>query len=191
MKILNYLRKKRLSFYSKFLSIRFKSCGKNVRFEEMGLIVGSKYITIGSNTSFQRLTYLTAWDRYGRQKFTPEISIGNNCDFGAFNHITCVDKIFIGNGVLTGKWVTITDNGHGGTSYQDMQIRPQERTLVSKGDINIGDNVWIGDKATILSGVHIGKGSIIGANTVVTHDVPPYSVVVGNPAIIIKQNKNE
>ena len=53
----------------------------------------------------------------------------------------------------------------------------------------IGENVWIGDKATILPGVSIGDGAVIGANAVVTKDVPPYSVVVGNPAKIINKVK--
>ena len=53
--------------------------------------------------------------------------------------------------------------------------------------MNIGDNVWIGDKVTILPGVHIGDGAVIGANAVVVKDVRPYTVVGGNPAKIIKE----
>ena len=51
----------------------------------------------------------------------------------------------------------------------------------------IGDNVWIGDKATILAGVTIGEGAVIGANAVITKDVPAYCIAVGNPARIIKK----
>lgn len=54
-------------------------------------------------------------------------------------------------------------------------------------DIVIGDNVWIGDKASILSGVTIGEGSVIACNAVVTHDIPPNSVVAGVPARVIKK----
>lgn len=69
---------------------------------------------------------------------------------------------------------------------------PILRPLTSKGKVTIGRNVWIGDKATILPGITIGDGAIIGANAVVTHDVPPLSVAVGNPARIIeKTKKNE
>jgi acetyltransferase-like isoleucine patch superfamily enzyme len=53
--------------------------------------------------------------------------------------------------------------------------------------VTIEDNVWIGDKATILPNVHIGKGAIIAANAVVTHDVPAYAVAAGNPARIIQK----
>lgn len=64
---------------------------------------------------------------------------------------------------------------------------PISRKLHSKGPIAIGDNVWIGDKATILSGVTIGDGAVVAANAVVTRDVPAYSVVAGNPARVVKQ----
>ena len=86
-----------------------------------------------------------------------------------------------------GRWVTILDNSHGETGYKSLIITPHERQLYSKGKIIIEDNVWIGDKVTILSGVKIGIGSIIGANSVVTKDIPPYSIAAGVPSKIIKR----
>ena len=154
--------------YSYIYRKYFRYCGKGVRFEKVSLLVGGQDIVIGDNTTFQKGLYMTAWHYYGTQKFTPNIQIGDNCNFGAFNHITCTNRIVIGNNVLTGKWVTISDNNHGNTSYTDMKMNPQDRKITSKGEIHIGDRVFIGDKATILSGVDIGEGSIIGANTVVT-----------------------
>lgn len=67
-------------------------------------------------------------------------------------------------------------------------MHPNVRPLYSKGPIVIGNNVWIGEKVAVLGGVKIGDGAIIGANAVVTHDVPPYSIAVGCPAKIIKRN---
>lgn len=87
---------------------------------------------------------------------------------------------------MTGKWVTITDNSHGDTDYNSLSIPPIKRPVTSKGPVFIGNNVWIGDKATILPGVTIGDGAVIAANAVVTKDVPPYSVVGGNPVRILK-----
>ena len=118
----------------------------------------------------------------------PNLSIGNNCSFGAYNHITCANRVTIGDSLLTGKWVTITDNSHGETDKVTLGMRPQKRPITSKGPVIIGKNVWIGDKATILGGVTIGDGAVIAANSVVTKAVPAYSVVGGNPAKVIKQN---
>lgn len=94
-----------------------------------------------------------------------------------------------GDNLLTGLWVTITDNSHGKTDYNTLQQPPLMRMVTSKGPVIIGSNVWIGDKATILPNVTIGDGAVIAANSVVTKDVPVYSVVAGNPAKVVKQVK--
>lgn len=73
--------------------------------------------------------------------------------------------------------------------YEEWQLDKQEVTSAwdNKGDIIIGNDVWIGYEATILSGVRIGDGAIIGARALVTKDVPPYTVVGGVPAKELKQ----
>ena len=160
-------------------------------------ILGCKYITVGKGTRFGKYLVLTAWDKFHTyngiiKSYNPSINIGSNCNFGDYLHITCINKIQIGNYVLTGRWVTITDNSHGTSDYANLQIPPNLRTLSSKGPVIIEDDVWIGDKATILPGVTIGKGSVIAANSVVTKDVPSYCIVGGNPAKIIKKiSENE
>ena len=164
-----------------------KSAGENNSFDGLGDLVGGDCITIGSNCRFQKELFLTAWKNFAGGAFKPEIIIGDNVSLGAYNHITASNKIIIGNGVLTGKWVTITDNSHGDTEYDTLKTLPKKRPLVSKGPVVIGDNVWIGDKATILPGVTVGEGAVIAANSVVTKDVPAYSVAAGCPAKIIKQ----
>lgn len=152
---------------------------------------GEKYFSIGKGTSFGKMAVLTAWDKYEGESFVPDVKIGENCDFGDYLHLTCINQITIGNNVLTGRWVTISDNGHGDTDYNTLLIRPQNRKLSCKGPVEIGNNVWIGDKASILSGVNIGEGAVIAANAVVTKNVPSYSIVAGNPAKIIKRNFKE
>lgn len=178
-------------FRSMWVSGSFKKCGEKVYFGEIGVLKGTEYISIGKGSAFGPGLFLTAWDRFitdsGTQAFEPEIIIGGNCCFGAYNHISAINRIEIGNGCLTGKWVTITDNSHGTTDYTTLQKIPLKRPLYSKGPVRIGDNVWIGDKVTILPGVTIGDGSVIAANAVVTKDVPAYSVVAGIPAQIVKQ----
>lgn len=89
---------------------------------------------------------------------------------------------------MFGKYVTVTDNSHGhNDSLEELDTAPLLRPVYSKGPVIIEDNVWIGDKAIILPNVTIGKGSIIGAGAVVTKDIPPYCIAVGNPAKVIRK----
>ena len=123
-------------------------------------------------------------------KFTKKtiIKIGDNSMIGGDNHITSACGIYIGKNLRTGKSVLISDNSHGNPhDRKQLDIHPNDRHLYTKGPIKIGDNVWIGEKAAILGGVSIGNGAIIGANTVVTHDVPAYSIAVGCPAKVINK----
>ena len=148
-------------------------------------IRGERYISIGDYTHIGNGCVITAWDKTADGgTHTPEISIGSKCSIGEYNNITSTYKIVIGDNLLTGRWVTITDNSHGDTDYESLQINPIMRPVVSKGSVIIGNNVWIGDKATILPNVTIGDGAVIAANSVVTKDVPAYSVVAGNPAVL-------
>lgn len=116
----------------------------------------------------------------------PELIIGDNCEIGENTHITCANRIVIGNGLLTGRRCTITDNSHGESLIENLGVRPRMRKSFSKGPVHIGDNVWLGDNVVVLPGVSIGNGCIIGANAVVTKDIPAYSVAVGNPAKVVK-----
>lgn len=170
---------------STWLRREFKYMGKQVMFGKIGLLKGTECISIGDRCKFEDYVFLTAWTLYS----TPTINIGKHCFFGAFSHITSTNKIVIGDNCLTGKYVTITDNSHGETDINSLKTSPLKRILVSKGPVIIGNNVWIGEKVTILPNVTIGDGCVIAANSVVTKDIPPYSVVAGIPAKIIKQNK--
>jgi acetyltransferase-like isoleucine patch superfamily enzyme len=148
--------------------------------------MGGEYIEIGEHTTIARHGVLTCWDKYEGEKFVPTIKIGDNCSIGEYCHITSTNSIIIGNNVLTGRRITITDNSHGSTLREELDIPPSKRKIFSKGPVIIEDNVWIGDKASIMAGVHIGKSVIIAANSVVTKDVPNNVVVGGVPAKIIK-----
>ena len=183
---ISFFSRSREILYSKWICYRFDY--KSVHFRrKINVLKGIDCITIREGTCFGKELVLTAWKEYEGDIFHPKIRIGKNCSFGDFAHITAINEIIIGNNVLTGRWVTITDNGHGNSTLENLNLPPIKRKLYSKGPVIIGNNVWIGDKATILPGVTIGEGSIVGANTVVTKDVPPYSVIGGNPAEIIKR----
>lgn len=159
--------------------------GKNSRTEKDTTFIHPQYMSIGDNTRLSRHSYLEVPHLHD-DAGSPYLQIGNNCSFGEYNHISALNSVKIGNGVLTGRNIIIIDNNHGRTTGQDLLISPTRRPIISNGPIIIGDNVWICDKATILSNVTIGDGAIIAANSVVTKDVPAYAVVAGSPARIIK-----
>ncbi len=190
-RISRYWRNINTLLYSNWIRNKFKKCPNTVRFAKVGMLHDPDRISIGEYCSFQDYLYLTAWKNYAGIHFDPIITIGNNGDFGAFNHISCINRIEIGDNCLTGKWVTITDNDHGSTDFMTLRKAPAKRKLYSKGPIVIGNNVWIGDKATVLANVTIGDGAIIAANSVVIKDVPAYSIVAGNPARVVKYCKSE
>ena len=181
------LNKKRRDWFNHLYTLWIKpkfAQFENVRVEYPMDYLGGRKIKIGKGTSFHSHCILTAWENYQGEDLCPMISIGKNCKFGQYNHITAINEISIGDNLMTGRWITITDNSHGRVAVSEMDTAPQNRNIYSKGPVRIGNNVWIGDKATILPGVTIGDGVIIAANALVTKDVPSYCIAAGVPAKI-------
>ena len=150
---------------------------------------GNKRIKIGNRTCVGKHSVFDCWVKYGPHQFNPEITIGDDCSIGEYFHVSAINSVTIGNGLLTGRFVYIGDNAHGGLSWEEAEVAPINRPVQSKGAVSVGNHVWIGDKATILGGVTIGDNVIIGANSVVTHDVPSHCMVAGAPAKIVRQLK--
>jgi galactoside O-acetyltransferase len=139
-----------------------------------------KKLIIGSG-KFSSLTgfFISAPDK---------VFIGNNVTINRFTLIDASEggKIFIGDNCLIGPYVLIRSADHSFIDT-DLPIRSQGHI---KGDIIIEDNCWIGGHVTITRNVTIGKGSIVGANSVVTKNIPPFSIAAGSPAKIIKDRRD-
>jgi acetyltransferase-like isoleucine patch superfamily enzyme len=159
---------------------KFKSIGTGSAMFRPFRIDGSNGIAIGKNTIFQRGGWLYCRGIQGRESV---LTIGEGCAFGYNNHITSAGKVIIGNNVLTANNVYISDNIH---DYEDINTPIIYQMVRFKQEVIIGDGSWIGENACII-GARIGKNCVIGANAVVTSDIPDYSVAVGMPAVVIKQ----
>lgn len=176
----------RNKFYTAWLSRELKEIDKLSTIQYPIELLGGKYISIGQKTCIGKRAILTAWDKHGLDSFIPSIIIGNDVSIGDDCHITAINRIEIGNNVLTGKKITITDNSHGRSIIEHFSFPPENRPLHSDGPVIIEEGVWIGDKVTILPNVRIGGNAIIGANSVVSKDIQANCVAVGIPAKVIK-----
>lgn len=118
--------------------------------------------------------------------YHPErLSIGGHTAINENSYIECEGGLFIGNDVMIGHGVSILTNTH---NHSDIST-PMNQQGLSKAPVNIGNNVWIGAKATITLGVSIGDNVIIGANAFVNKDIPDNVIVGGIPAKIIKKRQ--
>ena len=170
-------------------SKKFRSVGKD---SYMGIgfsIKNPENITVGDHFKCGRDVRIQTWPYYHDKAtgYTPELIIGNNVSITERCFISCLNRIVIGDGVLLGSDVFITDNSHRKNTAEEIDIAPSDRLLYSKGPVEIGKNVWIGKNSCVMPGVKIGDGCIIGANSVVTHDIPSFSIAVGAPAKIIRK----
>ncbi|GIX58688.1 hypothetical protein BPADB04_37180 [Bacillus paranthracis] len=110
------------------------------------------------------------------------MTIGDNSGIGDFSFFGAAGGIRIGKNVIMGQNVRFHSENH---NFDRLDIPIKEQGVTNKGII-VGDDCWIGSGAVFLDGVKVGEGSVIGANTLVNKDIPPFSVAVGNPVKIIK-----
>lgn len=113
-----------------------------------------------------------------------EIIFGKGTSLNTYTRVESGYKVQFGENVLIGPNVYISDRSH---QYQNVNIPIMEQGYYEKGSLVIGSGTWIGIHACVLGNVKIGKGCVIGANAVVTKDIPDYCVVVGNPGKVIKK----
>jgi lipopolysaccharide O-acetyltransferase len=129
-------------------------------------------------------------DAIGEDDGNVRVHIGANVNMNDYIHIAAARSVRIGDNVLVASKVFISDHGHGRYSGPDEHdppdVAPIDRPL-QVSPVTIEDNVWIGEFVSILPGVTIGRGSIIGSMSVVTRDIPPGSIAVGAPARVVKR----
>jgi lipopolysaccharide O-acetyltransferase len=117
------------------------------------------------------------------------IVIGSNVQINDYVHIGAINSVVIGDNVLIASKIYISDHNHGSYTIQksDHPMSIPINRECNSSPVFIEDCVWLGESVSVLPGVVIGKGTIIGANSVVTKSIPPYSIAVGIPAKVIKK----
>lgn len=143
-------------------------------------IDGKKNIFIGAKCLIQKGTWLGALPLTNTNA---KLIIGDGVRLGHSNHIYATGSITIEPNVLTADRVYITDNVH---EYQDVDTPVINQPIRQLQPVVIGEGSWLGENACII-GASIGKHCVVGANSVVARNAPPYCVLVGAPAVIIKR----
>ena len=130
-------------------------------------------IELGSQVVIRQNCHIEAWGG--------TLTLGDNSGLNMGCYVVAMEKIAIGENVMIGPYVVIVDHDHGTENSGVPMVLQKMKTA----PVTIQDDVWIGAHVTITKGVHIGMGAIIGANAVVTRDVPEYCIAVGIPAKVI------
>lgn len=117
-------------------------------------------------------------------EYNPSIEIGNDVYIGRYCQIHCMDRIWIGNGVVISEYVYISDLAHGISPSNGLIMK---QPLVSKGAVVIGSDSLIGFRAALMPGITLGKNCIVGVGAVVNKSFPDGSMIAGVPAKLIKK----
>lgn len=152
---------KKLLLYWKYRNIHLKNEGKNCKYK-----------------SFR--TKITSPEK---------ISLGNEVNLGPGSELHGEGGITIGNGVIFAPEVIVYTRSHY-FDGENLEALPFDNKIILQA-VSIDDFVWIGRKVIILPGVHIGKGAVVGAGSVVSKSIPDYGIAVGNPARVVKFRDKE
>lgn len=150
-------------------------CGRNVKFEDYAEIHGlcSEGLTFGDNVTISRGVMIRPSSYYGGD-LGKGLVMGDHSSIGPYGYVGCSGKITIGSNVMLGPKCSLFAENH---VFENTDATIKEQGVKQKG-ITIEDDCWIGSNTIILDGVTIGKGSVIAAGSVVSKDVPAYSVLI-------------
>lgn len=149
-------------------------CGKNVKFEDYSEIHGlCEELVFGNNVTISRGVMIRPSSYYGGD-FGKGLVMGDNSSIGPHGYVGCSGKIIIGKNVMFGPKCSLFAENH---VFSNTKVDIKSQGVTQKG-ITIEDDCWIGSNCVILDGVTIGRGSVIGAGTLVTKDITPGSIVV-------------
>lgn len=166
-----------------------KLATKGLHLGRYSRLKGLGFLQVGNDFHAGDGLWIEAVVAYEEQRFQPRIVIGNSVRASNWVHIAATHSVEIGDHCLIGSKVIITDHGHGqyAGAHSSPHEPPARRTLDSGRSVVVGRNVWLGDGVVVMPDVTIGEGAVIGANSVVSKDIPPFTMCVGSPARPIKE----
>lgn len=176
---MNIIKKIKFKLQSAFLKKKLKKSGRFMICNPLR-IEGACNIEIGNYVFIQEQAWLAAPSIISDDV---SLKIFNNVYIGDYAHIYATNQIVIEADVMIANNVYISDNTH---EFEDVNVAIKNQAIKNIRKVIIGEGSWIGEKVSIL-GASVGKHSIIGANSVVTKNIPDYSVAVGSPAKVIKK----
>lgn len=167
--------------------LKTKMINVHIRFIRFPIdLRGRKHIYFGESLTVGRYCRFETFSTDNKKK----IIFGKNVHINDFVHICAMGKVLINDNVLMASHIYISDNSHGfykGNIFDTSPLIPPIKRSYFISPVTIEKNVWIGEGCVILPGVTIGMGSIIGANSVVSKDIPSNVIAVGCPAVPIKK----
>ena len=189
---IGFKRAKGVTFIGKHVTLRNKryiSAGRNFIADDFSEIEGlSKHgITFGDRVTVGRFAIIRGSRQYGAAALGEGLLVGNNSNIGPYCYIGCSGGIRIGNNVMMAPRVSIFAENH---NFEDVELTLKEQG-VKRAPVIIEDDCWIASHSVILAGVTIGRGSVVAAGSVVTKSMPPYSIIAGVPARVIKSRAQD
>lgn len=156
--------------------------GRGARLERVSLLTNPERVFLGDKAAICHGARIEAFAHHREYRYDASIHIGNNTSIQPYAHLAAAAKMVIGHDVLMGSHVFITDHDH---SFADLHTPIGDQPLIVS-PVCIEDFVWLGENVVVLKGVTVGHHAIVGANSVVTHDLPPYAIAVGSPARVLR-----
>ncbi len=167
---------------------RFAGAGRGVSIGHHFMTYNPDRITVEDDVVIAHHVTLRALTEYAwtspTQHFDPRIVLKRGCFINCFSEVAATKRVVIGENVMLAQGCYIADNNHG---YEDVSRSCKEQPAEVCGEVHIGDGSWLGAYTVVVGNITIGKHCVIGANSVVTRNLPDYSVAAGAPARILKR----
>ena len=160
---------------------KYKSFGRESCIVNPLKVHGSKNIIVGNGVKVGEQSWIAAMPLTNSK--VCELVFEDGVTIGDFNHIYSTGSIVFEKNALTANFVYVSDILH---SFEDISVPIKDQPIKQLKNVVIGEGCWIGEHVSII-GASVGKHSVIGANSVVTHDIPDYCVAVGSLVYIIKR----